>query len=439
MKMDSSKTKVLLIDFSPAWMKQLYVLQGDFDFVESSTIWNGGTINLDSQGAEIVFVNADYQDLTSSAVHIGDGQQMLELLKSGGLVISFLGNLQSFHLANLIGTPISLGIANNRGPLTNCTVEGSSPLKNVFSRFGNRIEAASTITRSAGGPGITAVLRYGGVDSVGVTAKFEDGGGTLVLLPHFGNTTPAVVTMILKEILPELAPNLVYDETFAWIMRSEYLMPSLAAIRNESQKIDEDYAIRKSEIKSRYEEEWKKIQEPWNRLLTTSGDDLKEAVAAAMAGFEFKTVDVDRYWREKGIERKDEDLWIAIGVEPHPATEGTGLVEVKSSAKRTSSDDDYYGALIKYLSRAKTEFANIGLWGLLIVNHLYLTPANSRREAFDQRIVNDSVRDRVTLLTTYDLFQLGQRLLSGLITKVDVQKLLMTAGRLVLPVLAVPN
>jgi hypothetical protein len=106
---------------------------------------------------------------------------------------------------------------------------------------------------------------------------------------------------------------------------------------------------------------------------------------------------------------------------------------VKGSAKRTPSDDDYYGALIKYLNRAKTEFSNPDLWGLLIVNHQYLRPADGRREAFDQRIVDDSVRDGVTLVTTYDLFQMAQRLLSGKMAETEIQKLLMTPGRVALP------
>ncbi len=271
---------------------------------------------------------------------------------------------------------------------------------------------------------------------MGVIAKFPDSGGTLVLLPDFGAWTPAVTQMILQETLAELAPNLVYDETFAWIMRPEYLMPSLAEIRIEGVRLDQEYGGRKAEIERRYEEEWKRTQEPWNRLLTTSGDELKQSVAFALAAFGFQTVDVDEHWKKKGVERKDEDLWAAVGFEPNPATEGTRLVEVKSSAKRTSNDDDYYGALVKYLSRAKTEFANADLWGLLIVNHLYLTPADSRREAFDQRIVDDSARDRITLLTTYDLFQMAQRLLSGKMKQTEIQGLLLKAGRLLLPAAA---
>jgi hypothetical protein len=403
----------------------------EFDFVPYSTIWNGGDSNLDRQGADIVFVNAIYQDQSSSTVHVGDGKQIHELLQSGGLVFLFLGNAQSFHVTNLIGMPILITPVGNQGPLTGCNVPRPSLLSPVFSRFGNRIVAARNIIVPPGGPLVTPVLQYGSADNVGVTAKFAGNGGTLVLLPHFGATTPAVVLMILKEILAELAPNLVYDETFAWIMRPEYLMPSLKAIRDESQTTDDEYEARKAEINNRYEGEWKKTQEPWNRLLTAWGDELKEAVAVAMAAFGFQTVDVDDYWKEKGIERKDEDLWIASDVEPHPGTTGTGLVEVKSSGKRTSNDDDYYGALIKYLNRAKTEFTNTDLWGLLIVNHQYLTPASSRREAFDQRIVDDSVRDRVTLATTWDLFQLGQRLLSNQVTQADVQKSLMTPGRII--------
>jgi hypothetical protein len=432
MSAGNSRIRVLLVDFSADSIGQLKKIEEEFDFVQYSTIWNGGGSDLDLQGASVVFVNASYQDQNSSTVHAGDGKQIRDLLQSGGLVVFFLGNPQSFHVANLIGMPISIGSVANQGPFTNCTLPGPSPLDPLFSRFGNRIASVRNIIATSGGPSLTPILRYGSAN-VGVTAKFESDGGTLVLLPHFGQMIGEIARMILQEILSEIAPNLVYDETFAWIMRPEYLMPSLAEIRVESTRIDEDYTRHKAEIDRRYEEEWKRTQEPWNRLLTTSGDHLKGAVASALTAFGFQTVDVDDYWKRQGVERKDEDLWAAVGFEPVPKTKGTRLVEVKGSAKRTPSDDDYYGALIKYLNRAKTEFSNPDLWGLLIVNHQYLRPADGRREAFDQRIVDDSVRDGVTLVTTYDLFQMAQRLLSGKMAETEIQKLLMTPGRVALP------
>ncbi len=101
MEQVTPKTKVLLIDFNPDSIRKLKELENEFDFVSCSTIWNGGDRNLDLHGADVVFVNANYHDQSSSTVHLGDGEQVRELLQSGGLVVFFLGNPPNFSRRKL--------------------------------------------------------------------------------------------------------------------------------------------------------------------------------------------------------------------------------------------------------------------------------------------------------------------------------------------------
>jgi len=53
-------------------------------------------------------------------------------------------------------------------------------------------------------------------------------------------------------------------------------------------------------------------QESFDRLLTATGDTLKQAVMEALQYLGMQAIDVDSYWRERAPDRqREEDLWIA--------------------------------------------------------------------------------------------------------------------------------
>lgn len=415
-------TNVALIDFPPGALAHLAGIK------EYRTIWNGGDTDLDLQGSQIVFVNANYVDQASATVHLRENRKIQEVLNSEGLVVVFLGRCQTFHLRNLVGVTSDISVGVHADNPTACTLTIETPLTPVFSRYGNRIVSAPTVIASnEGGFVVSRFLSNSDGYSAGLLIKRKQ--SRCVYLPHFGPHIVHVAEMILEEIIPTLAPHLIYDEEFKWLQEADYLMPSVAAIRKEQERARAEYEALAEQLSDSFARKWADVQARWNRLLTCSGDDLKRAVHGALEAFGGKVIDVDDYWKNHGQpdRQKEEDLWLGRGVEPNPADEGVFLVEVKSSKRGTASDDDY-GAVIKYLSRRKTEFKNPSLQGMLVINHSYLTAAALRPPAFGPRMVADAKRDGVVLATSWDLFRLIQKQDAGEKTGPDVRNLLLRPG-----------
>jgi len=113
------------------------------------------------------------------------------------------------------------------------------------------------------------------------------GKGICAVLPHFGHNTIEAISLILKQVLPELCPHLVYDAEFNWLSETEYLMPSLVALRKERELAESEFRKRDSELEEAFRREWANAQIQWNKLLTTGSDDLKLVVKKAFELFGF--------------------------------------------------------------------------------------------------------------------------------------------------------
>jgi hypothetical protein len=302
----------------------------------------------------------------------------------------------------------------------------------IFSRFCNRITSSTRLIVPNVPDNQSYKVREILKHSSGMTTALlvEKRIGRCVYLPHFGDATALVVQAIIRDVLPGLMPHLVEDPQFRWLSQTPYLMPSLARIRRDEEEATRVYDEAQHRLKEQWTAEWTSAQTPWNELLTSNGDVLKKPVRLALETFGVRVVDVDDYWKVREPQRqKEEDLWLGFGAEADPAIAGTVLAEVKSSRRGTASEDDY-GAVIKYLNRRKSEFRNLDLTGMLIINHVYATEANLRPRAFTETMMSDAARDRVVLATTWDLFRLGQRFLAGATSASDIQGLLCKPGPL---------
>ena len=421
-------TKVLLVDceepfYGAGSVETLASNVGhQFEIVTTKTAWNGGSAPIELQNARVFFVSAHYLNITSSTLHAHDGARLQAVVEEGALVVVFVGQMCApFHLMNLIGEPTTL--AGGGGAASSCRIIKRSAFDPLFTKLGGAMQHAFVLDRAATGE--ERIL----ANQNGVTGYIvRRGKGVCALLPHFGNNTIDAISLILKEILPELCPHLVYDSEFNWLSEEQYLMPSLVALRKQRELAESEYRNRDSQLEQEFQHEWQNTQSQWNELLTKSGDELKLAVKKAFEFFGYKTIDVDEYWKSSGTERqKEEDLWLAEGSEPHPSLPGVVIVEVKSSEKGTASERDY-SQLVKYLNRRKSEFNNGQLPGILIINHSFLTAGLKRPNAFSPTIVSDSERDGITLISTWDVFRLIQKLLANEIGVADIRKLLSAPG-----------
>jgi hypothetical protein len=424
--MPNGGTLVTLVDCN-TWIEALKrAIPRGFEFINESTAWNGGTAPLDLHGAKIVFVNARYGDRQASTLHAGDGDRTHALLSFEGLVVVFVSKLvDSFHLKNLLG--LNVTIVDDHRPPTLLTIVRNSPLDPLFTKLGNRIEEAPSMAAA------TFETLVANDQRRSVALLRESARGRCALVPYFGNSTVPAIEIILREILPNLSPHLAYDEAQRWLRESDYLMPSLKELRAKRIAAKSEYELLDRSLSENYDREWRSVQIGWNELLTSGGDTLKLAVKRALELFGWSCVDVDDYWSTRDASRqKEEDLWIAEGSDPDPSKPGVTLIEVKSNERGTASERDY-SQLIKYLSRRKSEFKNGDLQGLLAINHSLLTPPKDRPTAFTDMMIRDAKNDNVRLVTTWDIFQLVQRLLEGTTTKNEIRGLFNASGMVTAP------
>jgi hypothetical protein len=395
--------------------------------VHATTAWNGGSAPLDFADADVIFVNATYGDDVSSALHADDHKKLEALIEKGSAAFVFVGGCQDFHLGNLTGVPID--IQRSDCPPTACKLCLDTPFTTLLAKLGNRIAIANVVIDFHDKPSKIFL-----VNSKGLSTGFfiATGRGLCAFLPSFGDSTPQAIKLILEEVLPRLSPHLIYDDKLEWLEHDDYLLPALLDLRHKRLEARTEYGSRDSELKAEYDSQHTEVQLPWNQLLISSGDVLKLAVKNALESFGFSVADVDEHLKAKGVNVHEEDLWVADCSDPDPSIAGVALAEVKSSERGTTKEDDY-AQLIKYLNRRKKSCNNADLRGLLVINHAYGLPAKIRPKALSDAIIRDSMADDVTLATTWDLFQLGQRLLGSEISSEKIRALFKSPGELQLP------
>jgi hypothetical protein len=432
----SAKLRVTLIDYPDSVTASGVAKQLTYDCQATriQTIWNGGSVPLALGDPDVLFVDASFKDSFATAVHFDEHLKIERLIANGKLIVVFVGRCLPFHLDNLIGTPKNIGLVDHDLPQNACRPVENSAFDPVFAKHGGQITTSHGLYLPADPLFKNATLLLN-ARSLAAAAIVESlvSKGKCVYLPSFDANVWDVTSLILREVLPVLCPNLLYDDKFEWLTGTDYLMPSLAEIEGERLAAERQYEIHRRTLKERYEAEWIAIQSRWNRLLTSSGDELKLTVKEALEFFGFSVVDVDNHWSSTGQARqKEEDLWVAESGKVEPSEAGVLLGEVKSSEKGAASERDY-SQLIKYLNRRRDEFSNLNLRGVLIVNHSDLVPARARQKAFGDTIVADSLRDKIVLATTWDLFRLVRLMLSGRTKPETIRALFSQPGSLALP------
>ncbi len=393
--------------------------------------------------AEILIVNAQYNDLQSAGLHSGDKEKVQRVLNAGGVVIVFVGRCEPFHIDNLVGMPHEMALGQGLSPETSVRPTSADSISVIFSRFGNRVSIARRLyAKSYDVVSVYEELDKRGVEVVAVhtngnlpvAVMSRVGNGIQLFLPYFHELEP-IVQVLLHDVLPDIKADLFEKRPEDWLNDARYLLPSIQAVKQEREGEVKRHADVLQEIDVRLKSALELEQKPLNNLLTTSGDELKSAVVSCLKLVDFGMIDVDEYWKDKDPSRqREEDLWLyADRDNTDPAKSPFVLAEVKSSRRGGATDDDC-GTITRYVNRRIREFRNPEIKGMLIINHFYGFPAHLRKSAFSSKQVSDAVHAGNCLATTFDLFRLVRATKGGKTTPEEVRKLLQkTVGALVVP------
>jgi hypothetical protein len=232
---------------------------------------------------------------------------------------------------------------------------------------------------------------------VGGIAVWRESGGTLILLPHFSDTA-GLVYDLFTDFLPAYLPHLFPEHGGgAWVHLAEYEHPTIQSLQTRIEAIQNEADKLKADLEVQIEAERSRLSF-LHGLLIKTGQDLVSDVVAALKHCGFQdVVNVD-----EGLDTKanlEEDIWIR---DRSPAL----LIEVKGLGGLPSEGDTHQ--VTKYLNRRKTEWNRTDIQGVFLVNHQLGIPPLERnhRSVFTDIQIEDATRDKVGLMSTWDLFRL---------------------------------
>jgi len=410
--------KILLLDFSGEEARQLQAEKWDVEAFETN--WKSGRVEslVPPLDCRIVFFQLNLGD-AGSGLHVGDAANFEAILLEGGVIVAFLGAGEEFHLENLFGPIPSLKLeANKRPALINSVAE--SPAGRLLQEFASHIvksyelfpdedetKEVLSLPEAQGMVAVEAQILARNYRRRPIAAALRKGKGWLFLLPWFGEKNVEVVRYMLRQTLPALVPPLFEENPFAWVESPDYYFPALINVFKEIQEESRRHRETIFRLRNQAEELKKNEQEPFFRLLTSQGEDLKKAVFNAFTYLEWPhVVDVDEYWK-RVIRIKEEDIWLiddAKGrtVEEKIRTSPLFLVIIRSGPG--SAPDSDLVVLQKFKARRMQEFDNTKMKALLVGNYHFRQDARSRPVPFTSEQIEEAVADGNGLLTTAELF-----------------------------------
>lgn len=226
----------------------------------------------------------------------------------------------------------------------------------------------------------------------------KDGRPVVLVVPQLADKAgflDELLTMVLPEYLPDLFPEIA---TGAWTHRPEYELPTIAELRAEKTRVEEEMRVAIASLDKQIEAEH--AANGWiHDLITATGDELVNAVKRALAELGFSAVvDVDEIRDNAGQSRR-EDLRIED-------RELVLVVDIKGIGGRPS-DEDATQADKHALIHAK-ESKNLEVQGLSIINHERHMPPLERDNTmpFRDEILLVAEETGLGLMTSFDLYRI---------------------------------
>ena len=260
-------------------------------------------------------------------------------------------------------------------------------------------------------------------DLIGYFQLFEDKNGirnTLIVLPQCENKS-LIIENILMEILPLFYPEMLKDFVKdTWMDKEEYMLPDIKNIIVEREKIAEEYEKKLKNIEEKIE-----LKKEGNKFLydiissSGTGDKLVESIIKCLRyiGYE-KIEDWDKIRKDND---KEEDLHIYKNEKEY------FIAEVKGINGPAIEDD--CNVIVKYKSRNCSKLNVSTIHGIVFMNYHKNVEPNQREElGFTNKEIKDAIRDKYTLVGTYQLFKAIRLYQEKIISSESIRKSLETPG-----------
>ncbi len=423
-------SKPVIIDCHISIIREFEKLYpGQLEFRQTS--WNERKVRSIeiNKKQQAIFYMPYYTEETGGSAHITDGNIIIDNIKRGSILIIFVGQCSKYHIENISGYNDIIQFCRetlqHQPSLINAL---DTPFKDLFSQFGVNISYCIGLTNTIPGSilpfnqhqtgkQIIATHRHKNIP-VSFYIKEKDWKGFILLLPFFNNP-PQVINYFIKDLLPSLAPYLYYDATSNWLNQEKYYIPELRNVIEEKKLLTSKYNDQIIEIDKKIKIIQDGNQKPLNLLLTTKGDELKDAVKIAFEYLGWNVIDVDKQGGD--AKEKGEDLWLLKSSEYDLKKDEYIIVEVKGDIKRGANDEDCY-TILKYLTRHLREYKNDLVKGLFVYNHAYGLSIDDRPVPFSSKQNEDAISNNYGLISTYTLFQYIKAEMEGLITKAQINE-----------------
>lgn len=231
-----------------------------------------------------------------------------------------------------------------------------------------------------------------------VSAAAQYGNGIVLIFPQISNKADFLLEL-LRNTLPEIAPSLFPEiERGKWTHRPEYEFEEIKKLQ-----------VKKKEIISKAESELESLQSEiekyreengWiHNLLTSTGDELAEAVKMSLSELGFSNVvDVDKIRDAEGKSRR-EDLRIE---DRSPWL----VVDIKGVGGKAGDEDVMQAD--KHARINIREFNRADIQGLSIINQQRHLPPLDREnsEPFRPEILHYAEEAGLGIMTTFDLYRM---------------------------------
>ena len=243
---------------------------------------------------------------------------------------------------------------------------------------------------------------------------------TLIVLPQCENIS-LIIENILMEVLPFFYPEIFKDFVKdTWMDKEEYILPEIKNIIKEKENIEKEYKIKLDEINQRIINKQEESKYLYNIISSTgTGDKLVKNIIKCLEYLEYTKVDDWDKVRED--DEKEEDIHIYKNEKEY------FIAEVKGINGPAIEDD--CNVIVKYKSRNCSKLKISSIHGIVFVNyHKNVEPNLREKLGFTTKEIKDAIRDKYTLVGTYELFKAIRMCQENIINKENIRNSLETPG-----------
>ena len=260
-------------------------------------------------------------------------------------------------------------------------------------------------------------------DLIGYIQIFESKNGiknTLIVLPKCENMS-IIIENILTEVLPAFYPELCKDFVKdTWMDNEEYLLPEIKQIINEKLSIEAEYKKRLDDINKKIQEKQEENMYLYNIISSTgTGQKLVDNIIKCLEYLGYtKVYDWDNVRED---DEKEEDIHIYKNQKEYFVAEVKGI--------NGPAIEDDCNVIVKYKSRNCDKLKISSIHGVVFVNYHKNVEPNKREElGFTDKEIKDAIRDKYTLVGTYELFKAIRMCQENIISKESIRKSIETPG-----------